>query len=141
MRASQLAPATAGPGFTREAAAQIAGLAPSALRRWEQVLLDQAAFDLGATLTVADLVALAALGVSTRCLGAGAEAFAVGFARLFEALRDRADVERLSGYAALVSRDTAQLAERYDTERCAAADILVIPLRPILADLRSQAFA
>ena len=129
------------PGFTWAAAAPIVGLAPSVLSRWERLLLDRAGFDLGSTLSFADLVGLAALGAAVRCLGAGADGFAVGLARLFEALRDRADVERLDGYAALVGHDSGRLAERYDHESCAAADILVVPLRPILADFRGQVFA
>jgi hypothetical protein len=42
---------------------------------------------------------------------------------------------------ALVGRDSARVAERYDSEACAAEDVLFIPLRPILADFRSQIFA
>jgi hypothetical protein len=110
------------------------------LRRWENVLLLQAGFDLGPTLAFADLVALAVLSATWRCLGAGADDYAVGLARLFEALRDRADVERLDGYATLLGRDSARIAARYDHEQCAAADILIIPLRSILADFRGQVF-
>jgi hypothetical protein len=139
--APDLAEGGVGTGFTRAAAARIVGLAPSELHRWERLLLKRAGFTIGPTLTLADLVALAALSVTERCLGAGAKEFAVGHARVFEALRARADVERLDGFTALVSRNSARIAERYDTDSCAAADILVIPLRPILADFRSQAFA
>jgi hypothetical protein len=141
--ALRLGPAQAAPspGFSRASAAQIVGLAPSTMRRWEDVLLDQVSFDLDSPLTFADLVALAVLSATVRCLGAGADEFAFGIARVFEALRDRTDVERLDGHAALVGRDSARIAERYDHEMCAAADILVIPLRPILADFRGQAFA
>jgi len=138
---SRFAGAGARPGFTWEAAAPIVGLAPSVLSRWERLLLDRAGFDLGSTLSFADLAGLAALSATVRCLGAGADGFAGGLARLFEALRDRADVEHLDGYVALISRDSARLAERYDNERCAAADILVVPLRPILADFRGLVFA
>jgi hypothetical protein len=126
--------------FSATTAARLAGLGRSALRRWEEVLRHEADFGLGERLSLADVVALAALGVTARCLGAGAEDYAAGHARLFEALRNRADVERLDAFAALVGRDSARIAERYDEARCAAEDILVIPLRPILAGLRDQVF-
>jgi len=130
-----------GSGFTRQAAAEIVRLTPSNLRRWENLLLLQAGFDLGPTLDFADLVGLAVLSATVRCLGAEADGYATGLAQLFEALRDRRDVERLDGYAALVGRDSARLVTHVDTEPCAAADILIIPLRPILADFRGQVFA
>jgi hypothetical protein len=136
-----IAEAASAPRFTHAAAARIVGLAPSVLSRWEDLLFSRAGFDLGSTLTFADLVGLAALSATLRCVGGGADQFAAGLARLFEALRDRADVERLDGYAALVGRDSADIAQRYDVEGCAASDILVIPLRPILADFRGQVFA
>ena len=140
-RESGPAEAAPGRGFSRAAAARIVGLAPSALSRWERVLFDRAGLELGATLTFADLVALAVLSATERCLGAGTDAFAAGHAQVFDLLRDRADVEHLDGYAALVSRDEGHIAERYDHEICATTDILVIPLRPILANFRGQAFA
>jgi hypothetical protein len=127
--------------FSRAAAAQIVGLAPSALSRWEDLLLAQAGFALGEALSVADLVSLAVLSATVRCLGASAEDFAIGHARVFEALCGRPDVERLDAYVALVGRDSARLTDQYDEARCAAEDLLIIPLRPILADFRSQAFA
>ena len=130
-----------GSGFTRSVAAEIARLTPLNLRRWENLLLNQAGVDLGPTLVFSDLVALAVLSATVRCLGADADDYAVGIAQLFEALRGRADVERLDGYAALVGRDSGRLLTHYDTEHCAAADILIIPLRPILADFRGQVFA
>jgi len=134
-------PAGASPGFDRAAAAAIVGLPPSALRRCERMLLDRAGLDLGPTLTLADLVAFAVLSVSVRCLGGAADAFAVGHARVFDALRDWPDIERLDGCVALVGRDSAQIVERYDAESCAADDTLVIPLHPILADFRGRVFA
>jgi len=138
------AAATAEPSpatFTRAEAARILSLAPSELRRWERVLSNLAGVELGSILTLPDLVGLAVLSMTVRCLGEGADAFAIGQARVFDVLRDRADIERLDGYVALVGRDSARIAERYDNESCAADDTLVIPLRPILADFRSQAFA
>jgi hypothetical protein len=125
----------------RTAAAHILGVEPPELRRWEQVLRNLAGFRLGSGLSLADLLALAVLSVSVRCLGGGADAFAVGHARLFDVLRDRPDIERLDGYAALVGHDSARIADRYDGCACAASDIIIVPLRPILADFRSQAFA
>lgn len=129
------------PGFSRPVAAEIVRLTPPNLRRWENLLRTRAGLDLGPTLCFADVVALAVLSAAVRCLGAGADDYAVGVARLFEALGNRADIARLDGYVALVGHDTARLARRFDLERCAAADMLVIPLRPILADFRGQVFA
>jgi hypothetical protein len=141
MPAPRLAETEGRPGFTREAAASIVGLAPSTLSHWEGRLLEQAGFELGSALSFADLVALAVLSATVRCLGGRADAFAVGLAGVFEALHDHADVERLDRYVALVDRDCASIVDGYDHERTAEADILVIPLRPILADFRGQAFA
>jgi hypothetical protein len=129
------------PGFSRATVARILGVEPAELRRWERVLHNLAGLELGATLTLADLVGLAVLGVSVRCLASGADAFAVGHAGVFDALRERADIEGLDGYVALVGHDSARIAERYDSENCAADDFLVVPLRPILADFRDRVFA
>jgi hypothetical protein len=129
------------PRFSRGAAADILGIEPAELRRWERVLLNLAGLELGSPLSLADVVALAVLGTTVRCLGAGADAFAVGNALVFDALRDRVDIERLDGYVALVGRDSARIVERYDSEASAAGDVLVIPLRPILADFRNRVFA
>jgi hypothetical protein len=139
--AASLAGVNLAPGFNRAAAAEILGIEPAELRRWERVLLNLAGLELGSPLSLADVVALAVLGTTVRCLGAGADAFAVGNALMFDALRDRVDIERLDGYVALVGRDSARVVERYDCEACAAEDILVIPLRPILADFRNWVFA
>jgi hypothetical protein len=129
------------PGFSRGAAADILGIEPAELRRWERVLLNLAGLALGSPLSLADVVALAVLGTTVRCLGAGADAFAVGHALVFDALRGRTDVEHLDGYVALVGRDAARVAERYDSATCAAEDVLIVPFRPILAGLRNQVFA
>jgi hypothetical protein len=130
------------PSFTRAAAASIVGLAPSELSGWERSLRAQAGFDLGSTLNLADLVALAAMGVAAWRLGGRFEEFAHGLAQLFQALRDLADVERLDDHVAIVGRDFARIAElRGDHVRCAGDAFLVIPLAPILASFRDQVFA
>ena len=97
--------------------------------------------DLGRRLAISDLVALAVTETAARCLGIGADAFAVGLGQVFQALRERPDVEHLDGYAVLVDRNVARIVADYDTERCAAEDILVVPLSPILATFRDRVFA
>ena len=130
------------PAFSRTAAARIVGLSRWKLYRWERSLHAEAGLDFGPSLTTSDLVALAVLCTIDRCLGGSVDEFTLGLARLFEALRDRPDVGRLDGYAALVGRDYARIAElRDDRLRCSGDDFLIIPLRPILAGFRDQAFA
>jgi hypothetical protein len=105
------------------------------------VLHERAGLTLGSTVTVSDILALAVVSTAARCLGIGADAFAVGFARLFGAMREQPDVEHLDGYAALVGRSVARIEARYDAERCAAEDLLIVPLRPILVSFRDHVFA
>jgi len=139
--ASQRAEATFVPSLTPAEAVRIVDLGSPALRRWTEIVRNEVGIEVGERVTLADLVALAALRVTARCLGSGVEAYVIGLARLFAVLRGRADVERLDGFTALVGHDSARIVERYDGESCAADDVLVIPLRPILAELRSQVFA
>ena len=130
-----------GPGvtFSPEAACGILGLPTAELDRWNRAL---AALRLAASLTFSDLVALAVVAEASRRLGAGADAFALGLCRLFVAIADEADVERLDEHVALVGRDFARIARLKDDHiRCAGDGFIVVPLAPILADLRDQVFA
>ena len=129
------------PALSRPAAAGIVGISLLELRRWER-LLSVAGFKLGVEIGTADLVSLAVMRVAVRRLGGRADPFALGFGQLFQALRRRADVERLHDHAALVGRDFARIVELGAGRVCCAGDdFLVIPLREILGDLRDRAFA
>ncbi len=125
-------------GFTPAAACEILGLTAGELDRWDRA---GAALRLAESLTFADLLALAVMAEASRRLGAGVEAFTLGLCRLFVALAERTDLERLDDYVALVGRDFARIARLKDDHiRCAGDDFIVVPLAPILADLRDQVF-
>ena len=125
--------------FSPEAACEILGLSAGELARWDRAF---AALRLAASLTFSELVALAVIGEASRRLEARAGAFTLGLCRLFVTLAEQADIERLGEHVALVGRDFARLARLKDDHiRCAGDDFIVVPLAPILADLRDQAFA
>ena len=133
--------AGAAPGvrLTREAASDILGLEAPELGRWDRAL---AALRLATTLTFADLMALAVVAEAARRLGAAADDYTLGLCRLFTALAEPADAERLGEQVALVGRDFARVARAKDDHiRCAGDGFIVVPLAPILADLRDQVFA
>jgi len=124
--------------FTPGAACEIVGLTPGELERWNRAC---AALRLAASLTFADLLALAVVAAASRRLGAGAGDFSLGLCRLFEAMAAQADTDRLDEHVALVGRDFARVARlRDDHIRCAGGAFIVVPLAPILADLRDQVF-
>ena len=132
-------PTDAAVAFSPEAACEILGLSAGELARWDRAF---AALRLAASLTFSELVALAVIGEASRRLEARAGAFTLGLCRLFVTLAERTDVERLGEHVALVGRDFARLARLKDDHiRCAGDDFIVVPLAPILADLRDQAFA
>jgi hypothetical protein len=125
-------------GFTPAAACEILGLTAGELNRWDRA---GAALRLAESLTFADLLALAVLAEASRRLGAGVEDFALGLCRLFVALAERTDLERLDDHVALVGRDFARVARLKGAHiRCAGDAFIVVPLGPILADLRDQVF-
>jgi hypothetical protein len=133
-------PATAAPAarFTPAAACEILGLTPGELDRWDRAC---AALRLAASLTFADLLALAVVAEASRRLGAGAGEFSLGLCRLFEAMAEQADAERLDEHVALVGRDFARIARLKDDHiRCAGDGFIVVALAPILAALRGQVF-
>jgi len=124
--------------FTAAAACEILGLPAGELDRCDRAL---AALRLAASLSFADLVGLAVVAEASRKLGPGAADFSLGLSRLFVALADAAEVERLDEHVALVGRDFARVARLKDDHiRCAGDGFIVVPLAPILADLRDQAF-
>ena len=128
-----------GPGFAPAAACEIVGLSPAELERWGKAT---AALRLAPSLTFAELLALAVVAEASRRLGAGARDFELGLCRLFVAMAERADLERLDDHVALVGRDFARVARlRGDHISCAGDGFLVIPLGPILAGLRDRVFA
>jgi hypothetical protein len=124
--------------LTPAAVCQILGLPPDELDRWAKA---NAALQLAGSLTFADLLALAVMAEASRRLGAGVEDYALGLCRLFVALAERTDLERLDDHVALVGRDFARVAQlRGDHIRCAGDGFIVVPLAPILADLRDRVF-
>lgn len=128
-----------GPGIAPAAACEIVGLTPAELERWGKAT---AALRLAPSLTFADLLALAVVAEASRRLHAGAGDFELGLRRLFVAMAERADLERLDDHVALVGRDFARVARlRGDHISCAGDGFLVIPLGPILAALRDRVFA
>ena len=112
-------------------------MSASAGSRWDrQMSADPAT-------VLADLMTSAVTGEMTASLGLRPYAYASGLERLFELLSARSDAERLDGKAAVVGADFARLAsaargERAHITSCGAA---IVPLRPILADFRDQAFS
>ena len=125
--------------FARAAACRIVGLTLPELEAWERALGDEAGLRLATSLTFADVLALAILREASWRLGASVTAFTLGLGQLFEILGARPDVERLDSHAALVGRDFARLAElRKIHLRCAGDDFVIVPLLPILGNLRDQ---
>jgi hypothetical protein len=112
------------------------------LERWEHAIEAETGRRLAASLTFADFIGLAILREASWRLGARVRDFNLGFGQLFEILGARADIESLDDFAALVGRDFARLAKlRKIHLRCVQDDFVVVPLRPILADLRDQVFS
>ena len=127
------------PGIAPAAASEIVGLTPAELDRWDKAI---AALRLAPSLTFADLLALAVVADASHRLGERARDFELGLCRLFVAMADRADLERLDDHVALVGRDFARVARlKGDHISCAGDGFLVIPLGPILAGLRDRVFA
>jgi hypothetical protein len=128
------------PRFSRGAACRIVGLAPSDLARWEDAAGREAGLRLPASLSFADLVALAVLREVSRQVGARLDDFAVGLAELFTALAERTDVGRLNDHVALVGCHYARLAPLpSDHVRCVGDGFIVVPLCAVLRDLHDQA--
>jgi len=126
-------------GFAPATACEIVGLTPAELERWGKAI---AALRLAPSLTFADLLALAVVAEASHRLGARARDFELGLCRLFVAMADQSDLERLDDHVALVGRDFARVARlRGDHISCAGDGFLVIPLGPILAGLRDRVFS
>jgi hypothetical protein len=114
------------------------GLPPAELDRWERA---NAALRLAASLTFADLLALAVVAQASRHLGARVGAYTLGLCRLFVAMTDAGDLEHLDDHVALVGRDFARIARlKGDHIRCAGDGFVVVPLGSILDDLRGRRF-
>ncbi len=95
---------------------------------------------MGKALAFANVLAIAVVREASRDGRAGA--FTLGLGQLFQILAARPDVEHLDDYAALIGRDFARLAQLRGVHvLCKREDFVVIPLRPILADLRDQVFS
>jgi hypothetical protein len=132
-------PTPAPAGFTRVAACRIVGLTLPELERWELAIGAETGLRLAPCLTFADLLGLAFLREASWALCARVADFNLGLGQLFEILGSRPDIEQLDDFAALIGRDFARLAElRRVHLRCARDDFIIVPLRPILADLRDQ---
>jgi hypothetical protein len=126
-------------GFAPAAACELVGLTPAELDRWGRAI---AALRLAPSLTFADLLALAVVAEASHRLGARGRDFELGLCRLFVAMADQSNLERLDDHVALVGRDFARVARlRGDHISCAGDGFLVIPLGPILAGLRDRVFA
>lgn len=124
--------------FTPAAACEVLGLAPADLARWEPAI---AALRLAASLSFAELVALAVVAEASRRLGEGAGDYALGLCRLFEAMGAAPEPERLDDHVAIVGRDFARLARVKEGHlRCEGDGFIVVALRPVLAELRDQVF-
>jgi hypothetical protein len=131
--------AEAEPGLAPAAACEIVGLTQAELDRWDKAIT---ALWFARSLTFADLLALAVVAEASHRLGGRAQDFELGLCRLFMAMADRGDLERLDDHVALVGRDFARVARlRGDHISCAGDGFLVIPLGPILARLRDRVFS
>jgi len=135
-----LRPRAAGAVFSRVAACRIVGFAPSALKRWEKALADEAGRPRPAVFTVFDLLALSVIREVETRLGDRASGFTVGLGEVFGLLSAQVDLQRLDPFAVLVGPDFARLAElRADHVRCVGDGFVVVPFNPILEDLRGRA--
>ncbi len=128
-------------GFSRMAACRIVGIAPSALARLETALAAEADHRLPARLAFSDLLALAVAREIAGRLGPGAAAYTVGLRDLLLLLAARPELDLLDPFVALVGRDFARLTDLPpDHLRAANHGFVVVPLAPILSELRDLVF-
>jgi hypothetical protein len=127
--------------FSRENACAILGVPPSALSEWEARGAPACDDRPDGRLTLSDLIALAVTREIARRLGPRLDDFAPGVKQLFPALAARADVERADDLSAVIGRQFAFVWRVPDGDiRCDAQDVVVVPLRPLLRELRDQVF-
>jgi len=127
--------------FSRESACAILGIPVSAPAEWEargaQAWDDRP----DGRFAMSDVIALAVSREMARRLGPRLSDFAPGVKQLFQVLAARSDVERADDLSAVIGHQFAYLWQVDGTTRCDARDIVVVPLRPILRELRDQVFS
>jgi hypothetical protein len=126
------------PHFSRDDACAIVGIPISTLMEWEQKGLPAC----DRRFTLSDLLALTVTREMARRLGPRLDDFALGLKQLFPALASRPVVERADDFSAVVGPCFAFLwrtAEHDD--RADEKDIVVVPLRPLLSELKDQVFS
>jgi hypothetical protein len=129
------------PHFSRDDACGILGIPLSTLAEWEQKGRPGCRGRDDGRFTLSDLLALAVTREMAQRLGPRLDDFAVGLKQLFPALASRPDVERADNLSAVVGPRFAFLWRiPDDDERSLERDIIVVPLRPLLSELRDQVF-
>src|SRR5580658_8896353 len=128
--------------FSRSQACQIVGLPAPLLAEWESALAREPDLSLAPAFGLAELIALSVGREMSARLGARLGAFTLGLGRLFRLLAGRADLNHLDDQAAVVGRDFALVCEvRSDHLSCKGEEFLVVPLHPLLAELRDRVFS
>jgi hypothetical protein len=133
--------AVAPPRFSREDACAIVGIPMSTLLSWEHQGCKACADGDGGLLRLSDLLALAVTRELAGRLGPRLSEFVSGVKQLFPALASKSDVERADDLSAVIGPRFAFLWQIPDEDdRCRERGIVVVPLRPLLSELRGQVF-
>jgi hypothetical protein len=129
------------PRFSRDDACAIVGIPASTLLEWEQKGCQPCGGRNDRPFALADLLALAATREIARRIGPRLNDFALGVKQLSKALAARPDVERADHLSAVIGPHFAFLWQIPDEDdRCRERDIIIVPLRPLLSELRDQVF-
>jgi hypothetical protein len=135
------APDSAAIRFSRETACRIAGLPLSGLKAWERQGAEPSVVRV-ASFGIGGIVALCVLRELYQRQGRCSDAFVPGFEPLFHQLAACSDIGWMATQTAIVSRDTARLcALRTRHVRCDSDQFVVVPLRPLIDDLKDRVFS
>jgi hypothetical protein len=127
--------------FSREEACAIVGIPVSTLIEWERQGCRNWGPGDDRPFALSDLLALAVIREMARCLGPRLNDFAFGVGQLFQALAARTDMERADDLSAVIGPHFAFLWKIHEgDDRSRERDMVVVPLRPLLADFRNQVF-
>lgn len=128
------------PSFSREEACAIVGIPMSTLVEWERKGCGSRGPD-DRPFALSDLLALAVTREMARCLGPRFNDFAFRVRQLFQAFAARTNMERADDLSAVIGPHFAFLWKiREGDDRCRERDIVVVPLRPLLSELKDQVF-
>jgi hypothetical protein len=128
-------------GFSRDAACAIVGIPISTLTEWEQKA-GRGGGDSGARpFALSDLLVLAVMREMARRIDSRIDAFACGLRQLSQELAAVTDVERADHLCAVIGPRFGVLRQASDEDsRLRERDTVVVPLRPLLSELRDLVF-